>query len=295
MKKMMSVVGLVGLLLGSVVPMAQAASISAIYDFSNDPALPAGTVFEGLEFIGDTLWITSAPNTLTNKRLISVNLDTSTVSSVKYTKQVGFNPVGLASDGTQFFVMNNQNSSTSAIYTSTTAGQTSFLSLLNLDDCQEPEGAAYLNGYVYISCEATQNVIAVNPADGQIVPSETVSFGAALLGLGAADDSTLSDTLIIGDGENHDLILYNTTTDMITERIDLDALFAGYEFYVTPDDKRTVPDPDGLAYHDGKIYMTFEHDLRVFEISLISVPEPTTLALLGLGLLVVAAVKKQRI
>lgn len=60
-------------------------------------------------------------------------------------------------------------------------------------------------------------------------------------------------------------------------------------------DIRRIPDPDGIAYRNGKIYMTFEHDLRVYEISLgdpptaTATPEPGTLLLVGLGLLGLAA------
>ncbi len=99
--------------------------------------------------------------------------------------------------------------------------------------------------------------------------------GVTALGLGATDDGSL----IIGDYANHDLLLYDVQSDTIASRIDLNALFTGYE----------VVDPEGLfdtfpiltvSPMEWQIYMTFEHDLRVFEISLkeppVVTPEPGT-------------------
>ena len=41
---------------------------------------------------------------------------------------------------------------------------------------------------------------------------------------------------------------------------------------------------DALAFRDGKIYMAFDGDLRIYEISPAPVPEPETYALMLAGL-----------
>ena len=281
---------------------ADAASLSAIYDF-RDQFGATTTSFEGLDFTNDgTLWITSAPNTSVTQNLFGVNLENKTFKTFTYNKKPGiltaFNPVGLASDGTNLFVVSNNTplwNKSSVIYKDTAAidGQlTSIGSSLAQTDCKEPEGSAYLNGYIYVSCEATKNVVKIDPATGKIV--ENINFGVNLLGLGATETS-----LIVGDYTNHTLLIYDVMQGKVTETINLADLFVGAdsdytkmtgeEYKVTIADNgdiRYIPDPDGLAYRNGKIYMTFEHDLRVYEITTITTtPEPTTLLLLGVGLL----------
>jgi len=53
---------------------------------------------------------------------------------------------------------------------------------------------------------------------------------------------------------------------------------------VPTENVRTLPDPDALAFRDGKIYMAFDGDLRIYEISPAAVPEPETYALMLAGL-----------
>jgi glutamine cyclotransferase len=269
--------------------ISSAATLSAVYDF-RDQLDSASTSFEGLAFTDDgSLWITSAPNT-GEKSLLQVDLSTETVvSNSAYNYQWFFNPVGLASDGTDLFLTNNLKSLGGGIYTTESDAQAAYSSSLSTSECQEPEGAAYLNGLIYVSCQDTQNVVALDPDSGDVV--DNISFGVDLLGLGATEDS-----LIIGDYSNHTLLLYDVSTQTVTETIDLAELFPKYEVEVAPGDIRSIPDPDGLAYRNGKIYMTFEHDLRVFEISLdpVATPEPGTLFLLGTGLLGVFAWKRKR-
>jgi glutamine cyclotransferase len=263
---------------------SSAVSITGVYDF-RDQLDAATTSFEGLAFTDDgTLWITSAPNFQT-PTLLEVDLETEMVLSTSTYNQFFFNPVGLASDGTNLFAANNLKSWGSSVYDVTDPSNSQYL--WSATGCDEAEGAAYLNGYVYVSCEDSQNVVKIDPGTGAVV--ENIDFGVNLLGLGATDTS-----LIIGDYTNHDLLIYDVATSTITETIDLEALFPGYSVLVDGEDvPRTVPDPDGLAYRNGKIYMTFEHDLQVYEITVSSVPEPGTLILIGIGLLGLVGLRKK--
>ena len=138
----------------------------------------------------------------------------------------------------------------------------------------------------------------VNKTFNDLKVLENINFGVNLLGLGATEDS-----LIVGDYTNHTLLIYHVASMTITKEIHLDALFGANSDYAALtgasysvqalDGLRNIPDPDGLAYRDGKIYMTFEHDPRVFEITL-STPEPGTLLLIGVGLVGLAGLKKKR-
>lgn len=290
--------------------LAHAASLSNIYDF-RDQVDPETTSFEGLAFTNDgTLWISSAPN-FGVVRLLAADLASNTIlSSTDYDPQPDFlnllNPVGLGSDGTNLFVGSNRKwvsgDPPDYVYRNVNplTGQVSNPAILGIDACVEIEGTAYLNELIYVSCEDTQNVVGIDPATGAVV--ETIPFGVNLLGLGATEDS-----LIIGtyEGANRSLLLYNVATTA-TETIDLADLFVGtgsdyfqltgeiYEVEVDPGDIRHIPDPDGIAYRDGRIYLAFDHDPRIFEISFGEVPEPTTLLLIGTGLLGIAGLRKKR-
>jgi hypothetical protein len=312
MKKTWLVIVLVSSLVVGWTAGAYAWSLTGIYDF-RDKLDATKTSFEGLDFTNDgTLWITSAPNDLSVKRqLVGVDLDQTKVLSISefaWTSLV--NPVGLASDGTNLFIVNNEKGlfgvdNQDHVYTGTIdpAGQVSLSTaslILGYGVCSEPEGSAYLNGYLYFSCEKDRNVIKVNPTNGTVI--ESYSFDNNLLGLGATEKE-----LIVGDYKGRDerhLLLYDILSKTVTQSIDLSQLFVGansdyakltgstYNFTVTPGDTRSIPDPDGLAYRNGKIYMTFEHDLRVYEIS--NVPEPGMLLLIGLGLVGIAGLRKRR-
>ena len=319
--KKFSVVLLACVAIFALSSLTSAATLSAIYEFEGLD--PATTSFEGLDFTKDgTLWITSAPNSGA-KSVLAVDLAHEKILS--NTQTALFNPVALASDGTQLFIGNNYKAgygfdradkvyagnvispekgitvSTSPIFT---LGVYGFLGLDSTKTCLEPEGAAYLEGFIYFSCQDSNEVIKVNPANGVVV--ERYNLGVSILGVGATEDQ-----LILGDYTNHALLLYDVIKKEITETISLDTLFVGAESdyaqmtggvyaVVDPDGiTRHIPDPDGIAYRDGKIYMTFEHDLRVFEISLneppVATPEPGTVLLLGLGLLgLTAGLRKKR-
>ena len=310
--------------------ISSAASLTNIYDFSYLD--PTDIAFEGLAFTDDgTLWITSAPNldleqaaldTLKGKdvelnhKLLGVDLETESVKSVSELDM--WNPVGLASDGTELYIANNHKTgdlqSTGFLgslvasiigpdevfkgtvdpYTNqvTTSQDFSFPS----GAIDEPEGAAYLNGNLYFSGQDSNNIVEVDSTTGEITGN--YDMGISMLGLGATEDS-----LIIGDYTNHNLLLFDVVSSTVTKTISLADLFVGvdsdyhaltgeeYAVEIIDDSGnggiRYIPSPSGIAYKDGSIYMAFEHDLRVFEISLddtSSVPEPSTAILLILGL-----------
>lgn len=279
---------------------ADAASLSAIYDF-RDQLDATQTAFEGLDFTNDgTLWISSSPNISDAQRLLGVDLASETVLSIA-TFNKALNPTGLASDGTNLFFASNLKALGNRIYSNVAPSESEVelggYATLSPTTCKQAEGSAYLNGFLYVSCEESQNVIKINPSTGKVV--EKLNIGVNLLGLGATETSLIIGTTDGTNPLNRQLLIYDIVTNKVTETINLADLFVGAnsdyakmtgeEYKVTiaeNGDIRYIPDPDGLAYRNGKIYMTFEHDLRVYEITTITAtPEPTTLLLLGVGLL----------
>ena len=260
--------------------VARAATLTNIYDFSDQFSLD-DVEFEGLSVTDDgTLWIASMPDD-GDPQLISVDLASlSVLTQATYSNAVTgdafggwltspFNPVALASDGTNLLVGSNGKSTYlyNYLYTTDSSGALA-------DDpiqfagsvCNDPEGAASLDGVLYVTCEESDTVVMLN-SDGSV---DELLSGFTALGLAATDSA-----LIIGDYDTHELILYDLASGEESERIDLAELFPDYEVVDIDGNTHTVPDPDGLAYWDGKIYMSFEFDLRVFEISLDATPTPT--------------------
>lgn len=293
MKKLLSVTIMSCMIVMGVASLASAATLSAVYDFS-DQLDATQTSFEGLDFDADgNLWITSAPNQAdADNALLKVNLDTKEVNIFDFSSSP--NPVGLAINGNDFFASN----APGGVYSVSIDGDTVDTGV-NVSGgfffnfvCSQPEGAAYYNDKLYVSCE-NGKIFEINPQTG--VSSQIFNTGTGALGLGATDDGRL----IIGqynpaDALDRSLLLYDIATGLVTEEIDLNDLFPGYEHTIVDNgDIRHIPDPDGLAYRDGKIYMTFEHDLQVYEIAL-GTPEPGTLLLIGSGLLALAGLRKKR-
>ncbi len=155
--------------------------------------------------------------------------------------------------------------------------------------CEGLAGAAFTGGKLYLSCQYNRTILEI---DAQHVLTRSIAIDSEPLGLEAIDNTHL----LVGDYTNHQLRVFDLENTQFTEAIDLNSLFVGkdsdyfrltgqeYSVQVVPAEGfRDVPDPDGLAYRDGRIYMAFDGDLRIFEISM-SVPEPGTLLLVGAAL-----------
>ena len=239
-----------------------------------------------------------------------------------------WNPIGLASDGKDLYIANNHKTSdlqsvpfVGPIIASALGPDEVFKGTIDPDTNQvttskdfsfpsgaidETEGAAYLNGNLYYSGQDSNNIIEVDSTTGEITGN--YDMGISMLGLGATEDS-----LIIGDYTNHNLLLFDVVSSTVTKTISLAELFVGvdsdyhaltgeeYEVEIFDNNGyggiRDIPSPSGIAYKDGSIYMAFEHDLRVFEISLddtSSVPEPSTAILLILGLVGLGFIKRRK-
>jgi hypothetical protein len=304
MKKTLSITCI--FLLGLAMSITAAgASLTGIYDFSDLD--PSTTVFEGIDFDSQgNLWITSAPNSAPNS-LLQVDLENEEVLQIFDFNMS--NPVGLAIDADDSITATNVPGGAYDVITDG-VGADSVGSLLSgwtrlffIAECSQPEGATYMNGEVYVSCQ-NGKVFKVDPDSNSY--DEVYNTGKGALGLGATDDGRL----IIGgynqaDAMDRSLILYGVSEGTV-ETIDLNDLFVGEdsdyaalmgELYgieiVDNGDFRDIPDPDGLAFRNGKIYMTFEHDLRVFEITLDAVPEPGTLLLLATGMAAILGLRRK--
>lgn len=325
---------LFGLGLLTVASAAQAAVLTAIHDYrylvsglpSPQREFPSLVhEFEGLAFTSDgSLWASIAPDpTDARRELWRLDLASNSVAEVIADNHVSVfglpiaNPVALGAAGAQLIVGENfRYARTHGIALNDVVWAfTPTLSTPQLADwsfslppalCDGVEGAASVNGQVYVSCGGSGRIVEFDPLRALL--GRQFSLGAYALGLEALDDHRL----LIGDYSTHQFHIFDLALERITESIDLADLFLGessdyfgltnevYSVQVVPSESpRRMPDPDGLAYRDGSIYMSFDGDLRIFQIALdvprgetppvppsaLNVPEPGAMALVAIGLL----------
>lgn len=314
---------LLGLGLLTAAGGSQSAVLTAIHDFrylvsglpSPQREFPALVhEFEGLAFTSDgSLWASIAANPLdARKELWRLDLVGNTVAEVISDTRVTVlgvpvaNPVALGAVGAQLIVGENFRAIRTAGFPlsfplndvvwafspgSSTPTLPDWSFGLPAAICDGVEGAAAANGLVYLSCGGSGKIVEFDPLSG--VVGRQFSLGAYALGLEALDDHRL----LVGDYSSHQLHVFDLALGLVTESIDLADLFFGassdyfgltnevYSVQVVPSESpRSMPDPDGLAYRDGSIYMSFDGDLRIFQIAL-NLPEPGTMALVAIGLL----------
>ena len=314
-----------GIALLALVTRAHAYSLIAIHDFrhlvTGNEALtdeqrqyPALVFeFEGLAFTEDgSLWASIAADPDGSSReLWKLDLQSRTVESHPHPgellpsfplSQYG-NPVGLASMGSQLIVGHNFKSFGNLIGSFDPANPSAWNPMFSLDTatCDEVEGLAYSGGKLYASCQNDGKVLEMDPASGAV--SRTFGFQNQVLGLAETGDGRLVVGTYPGDRE---LLIFDPSGLRPTESINIHNLFAGagsayhaltgelYSVQVVPSESpRTRPDPDGLAYWNGTIYMSFDGDLRVFEIAT-AVPELKTWTMLLTGLGLIGLVVRRR-
>ena len=284
----------------AVAGAAQGATLTAIHDFrylANNQFPALVYEFEGLAFTNDgSLWASIAANPSgAAKEFWKLDLLSNNFADKIPDTVFGLlgNPVALAGAGPQLIVGENFHQFGNVIWAFTpgvNGNNPDWSFLLNANTCGQVEGAAFAGGKLYVTCQNDGTILKIEPVTGTVLGS--FSLGAQLLGLEMMDNTHL----LVGDYSHHKLLVFDLGTGQVTDSIDLASLFVGYSVEVTKDDWRTIPDPDGLAYRNGTIYMSFDGDLRIFEITTGApgagaVPEPGTLALLGLALFALAALR----
>lgn len=289
--------------------------------------------FEGLAFTADgSLWASIAPNDdpatqhFPKKQFWKLDLTNDQVAEPRITDNFQapglmfqlfkflygvdlVNPVALAASGEQLIVGENYQAlrargvdSADYLFAFTpgksTPDKPDWRFALPTASCDGVQGAAFTAGKLYVTCQ--QSILQIDVAAGGV--STTFSLGTSLLGLDAIDDKHL----LVGDYSSHTLRVFDLAAERFTEEIDLSGLFTGvdsdyfrltgkeYSVQVIPSEGfRRIPDPDALAYRNGRIYMAFDGDLRIFEIAM-SVPEPETLAIVTVALLGLAGLASGR-
>jgi hypothetical protein len=304
-----------GILLCALAAPAHPYSLTGIHDFrplvTGDMSLtdaqrqyPALVYeFEGLTFTQDgSLWAAIAADPAGAKREFwKLDLQNHTATTripdpVQYHPQNSLglaNPVGLASNGNQLIVGENGHAYGNLIWAFTPGNANTYdwYFVKDAGSCNEVEGLAHTGGKLYASCQNNKKILEI--ADTQGTVSNSFTFQDQVLGLEETDDGRL----IVGTYPSRELLIFDPSGNKPTETISLDTLFKGQDsdYYrltgmefsvqvVPTESARTMPDPDALAFRDGKIYMAFDGDLRIYEISPAPVPEPETYALMLAGL-----------
>ncbi len=317
---------LLGVGLSVLASPGQAAALTAIHDYRylvNDPYPSLAHQFEGLTFTADgSLWAAIAPNLLDGNAIWKLDLTSDSVAeripdtfrgpSLLLQLLQLVNPAALTAAGGQLIVGENYHFLRASQYHiqendiiwaftpgTSTPDKPDWSFSLAATACDGVEGAAFAAGKLYVSCGADQTIVEID-AQRQML-TRKFSFDSELLGIEAID----ATHLIVGDYTNHQLRVFDLAEERFTATIDLNSLFSGrdsdyfrltgeeYSVQVTPSEGyRSIPDPDGLAYRNGKIYMAFDGDLRIFEISM-SVPEPGTLLLFTAALTYLASGRRR--
>lgn len=298
----------------------QASGLTAIHDFrdlvAGQPHPALVHEFEGLAFTADgTLWASIAPNpTGTTKEFWQLDLQNRQVlqripDTIADPQAETANPVALAGSGQRLIVGERLPAvfgvQSSLIWAFTPGISTpaspdwSFLRI----GCGV-EGAASAGSRLYLTCGTSivEPSLSGSPIDSFNLAGQLSNPGGRLLGLEAIDgNQLLVGGYRTGSGERNELLIVDLGLKTISRTIDLDSLFVGpnsdyfrlagseYSVQVAPGESyRPRPDPDALAYRDGRIYLAFDGDLRIFEISL-NAPEPPSVLLLGVALLALRA------
>jgi hypothetical protein len=266
--------------------------------------------FEGLAFTADgSLWASVAANLSGgSKELWQLDLATTTRSAMPHPGLLGGllplatygNPVGLTSVGDQLVVGHNFKQFGNLIGLLDVSSRTwSARFGVGSGVCSELEGLAYTGGRLYASCQGDRKVVEIDPNSG--AATTVMSLLDQPLGLAETDDGRLIIGTYDGSSTNRQLLIVDPQGVRPTLTLSLTDLFVDpvgaqpadwsdyhkltgepYSVRVAPNESlRSVPDPDGLAYRNGRLYVSFDGDLRIFEIS---VPEPSTSALLLLAL-----------
>jgi len=314
-----------GILLCALAAPAHPYSLTGIYDFRSLVTVDATLTqtqrdypalvyeFEGLTFTQDgSLWAAVAADpSAASREFWKLDLASRTApvripDPVQYHPQnfLGIsNPVALASDGNQLIVGENGHGYGNLVWAFTpgSANTYDWDFFKASGACNEVEGLAHSGGKLYMGCQNDKKILEITDNQGTV--ARTFTFQDQVLGL----EETGDGRLLVGAYPSRQVLIFDPSGIRPTESISLESLFGGtnsdyyrltgqeYGVQVVPGESvRTLPDPDALAFKDGKIYMAFDGDLRIYEISPTPVPEPETWALMLAGLALVALAARRR-